>query len=294
VTPDIEHTQWSAPGALQATLRELIRAPEELPEILTNFITIYGSARARGIEVPLTSEEDRNLRSTKNLLRVATQRDQRPFCNPRATADYIFGTCRDFGLLAVSALRESGIPARLRVGFANYLRPGHWEDHWVCEYWGPRGWMILDASLGARMRAARGILWQAANVPRENWQSAAQIWREVKADSLDPALCGICFAGLSGAWFIARSMMQDAAALAGIETLPWDNWGPALRMGRTRQVSAAQGRDLDALALALDPPPLCRTEAQNVLTRFPWANPTPTIISFPAHNDRREIVLSET
>ena len=294
VNPDIQHSQWSAPRAQHAALRDLMRTPEELPEVLTNFLTVYGSAKARGVTVPLFSEEDRNLRSASNLLKVATERDQRPFSTRREVPNYIFGTCRDFGLLAASALRESGIAARLRVGFANYLRAGQWEDHWVCEYWESNEWKILDASLGRPLRAAGGITFPPAHVPPESWQSAAQIWRQVRTGRLDPPLCGISFAALSGEWFIARSMMQDAAALAGIETLPWDNWGLALLLGAARQVSVDQARDLDALALALDPSPLDRTEAQNVLQRFPWANPTPVIISFPARNDRREIVLAET
>ena len=47
-------------------------------------------------------------------------------------------------------------------------------------------------------------------------------------------------------------MLQDAAALAGIETLPWDNWGPALRFGTTRQLAEEQMRDFDALAAIAD------------------------------------------
>jgi hypothetical protein len=158
-------------------------------------------------------------------------------------------------LLAVSALRESGIAARLRVGFASYLRPGHWEDQWVCEHKASGQWAIFDAELNSRVRTARGITFDGSNIPKSHWQSAAAIWNGIDASEIDPAICGISFANLSGKWLVARSMLQDAAALAGIETLPWDNWGAALRFGATRQLTEEQMRDFDALAVALNPPP---------------------------------------
>jgi hypothetical protein len=49
-----------------------------------------------------------------------------------------------------------------------------------------------------------------------------------------------------------------------------------------------------SIAVALNPPPITRAEAQNVLARFPWAKPTPVIVSFPSHHDRREVVLADT
>ena len=69
------------------------------------------------------------------------KRDARPLTEHRALTAYLYGTCHDFALLAVSALRERGIPARLRVGFASYFR----ADHWVCEHRCSGHWAILDA-----------------------------------------------------------------------------------------------------------------------------------------------------
>jgi hypothetical protein len=294
VNDDVQHTRWSAPGAQRERLSELPSSPTALADVLENFVTIYGSAKARGLDVSREAEEDRNLRSVARLLETACARDPRPLTARRAAADYLYGTCHDFALLAASALRESGIAARLRVGFASYLRPGRWEDHWVCEHKASGQWAIFDAGLNARARAAMSITFDGANIPKSHWQSAAAVWHRIDAGEIDAAVCGISFASLSGKWFVARSMLQDAAALAGIETLPWDNWGPALRFGATRQLTEEQTSDFDALAAALDPPPITRAEAENVLTRLPWARPTPVIVSFPSHHDRREIVLAET
>jgi hypothetical protein len=294
VSDDAQHTRWSAPGAQRQRLRDLPGSPTALADVLANFLTVYGSAKARGLDLSPEAEEDRNLRSVARLLETACARDRRSLTERREAADYLYGTCRDFALLAASALRESGIAARLRVGFASYLRPGRWEDHWVCEHRASGQWAIFDAGLNSGARRAIGITFDRTNIPTSHWQSAAAIWGRINAGEIDPALCGISFAKLSGKWFVARSMLQDAAALAGIETLPWDNWGPALRFGATRQLTEEQMRDFDALAVALDPPPITRSEAENVLERFPWAMPTPVIVSFPSRHDRREIVLADS
>jgi hypothetical protein len=45
------------------------------------------------------------------------------------------GICRDFALMTCSALRERGVPARVRCGFATYFSLNPFEDHWVCEHW---------------------------------------------------------------------------------------------------------------------------------------------------------------
>ncbi|TFV42533.1 transglutaminase domain-containing protein [Bradyrhizobium frederickii] len=294
MSDDVQHTRWSAPGAQRERLSELPSSPTTLADALANFLMAYGSAKARGVDVSPEAEEDRNLRSVARLLETAFFRDSRSLTVRRRAAGCLYGTCHDFALLAVSALRESGIPARLRVGFASYLRPGRWEDHWVCEHKASGQWAIFDAELNSRARTARGITFDGTNIPKSRWQSAAAIWQKIEAGEIDPAICGISFANLSGKWFVARSMLQDAAALAGIETLPWDNWGPALRFGATRQLTEEQTKDFDALAVTLNPPPITRAEAENVLTRFPWAKPTPVVVSFPSHHDRREIVLADT
>ena len=67
--------------------------------------------------------------------------------------------------------------------------------------------------------------------------------------------------------------MRDAAALAGIEGLPWDRWGLARSFHATRNVRPEQALDVDALAQTIDPAPDNRGEAKQVLAQFPWAAP---------------------
>ncbi|WP_158747088.1 transglutaminase domain-containing protein [Acidisphaera sp. L21] len=133
---DYRHTKWSDPGPHRERLNELPAAPAALADALEDFVIHHAIARSLGFGVPATAEADRDLRQASRLLDAALQRDARPLTEHRALGDYLYGTCHDFALLAVCALRERGIPARLRVGFASYFRAGKWEDHWVCEHYG--------------------------------------------------------------------------------------------------------------------------------------------------------------
>ena len=52
-------------------------------------------------------------------------------------------------MLLCSILREQGIPARTRCGFATYFQGGWFEDHWICEYWNyqEKRWMRVDSQI---------------------------------------------------------------------------------------------------------------------------------------------------
>lgn len=64
-------------------------------------------------------------------------------------------TCRDYALMLCAFLRQKGVPARVRCGFAQYFKADHHEDHWVCEYWDgdETRWAVADAQLDAEHRA---------------------------------------------------------------------------------------------------------------------------------------------
>ena len=274
-----QHTAWSDPGSLSARIRELPADPTAIPDALENFVIHHAIARQMGFGVPAAAEPDRNLRSVARLVAALVARDSRPLTEHRDLPDYLYGTCHDFALLAMGALRERGVPARLRVGYASYFNAGRWEDHWICEYRNGERWAVLDGQLGPRARAGFKIGFPVADVPRSGWRSAPSIWRAIRAGTVDPAICGVSFAGIKGAWFVASAVLRDAAALAGIECLPWDYWGPARRFLETRDVSEDEAREIDALAEALDPPPASQAAADAVLDRFPWARPTDTVLS---------------
>src|SRR3954469_10163856 len=149
---DHHHTVWSDPKSQRLRLRELPGEPAALPDALERFVIHRAVAASRGLALPPGAEEDADLRRVEALLHAAVLRDPRNLTEARSVSDHLYCTCHDFALIATSALREQGIAARLRVGFASYFPTGMWEDHWVCEYQSGGRWAILDAQLGTAMR----------------------------------------------------------------------------------------------------------------------------------------------
>ena len=272
--PDRRHTYWSNPGAYRDRLGELPAEAAAIADGLEQFLIQHSIARQIGVAVPVHAEGDRSLRRASRLLAEAVRRDGRPLSEHREISNYLFVTCRDFAMLAVSALREQGIPARLRAGFAGYFNPGIWEDHYLCEHCVGGSWALLDAQLGRISRNGFGIQFDIANVPGSDFRTAASTWRAVRAGELNAATCGLPYAGIAGEWWIASSVLRDAAALTGIECLPWDDWGLAASFRTSRTVNEEQASAIDALAKALEPAPRNRIEAKELLEHFRWAAPT--------------------
>lgn len=126
-------------------------------------------------------------------------------------------------------LRHLGVPARLRVGFADYFgdgSDGFRFDHVVTEYWDDRrGWLLADAQIADPAHYA--LDFDPADVPRERFWTAGRVWQAVRAGEADPARCGLPPAGgeFTGEWFVAGDVRLDLAALNKTETLLWDVWG---------------------------------------------------------------------
>jgi hypothetical protein len=272
--PDEQHTDWSKPDGYRRRLGELPAEPAAIADGLEQFVIHHAVARQIGITLPPYAEEDRGLRRVSLLLAEAIRRDDRPLSEHRAISNYLFVTCRDFAMLAVSTLRERGIPARLRAGFAGYFNAGVWEDHYLCEHGAGGAWAFLDAQLGPLSRSGFRISFDIADVPSSGFRTAASTWRAVRTGELNAASCGLPQIGIAGEWWVASSVLRDAAALAGIECLPWDDWSLAVSFRSTRSVTEDQARAIDTLAQALEPAPLNRNEAERLLERFGWARPT--------------------
>jgi hypothetical protein len=180
-----------------------------------------------GFDVPTQRADEIHLRSTESLLARIIQLDDAPLAQPRSLDTRAIGRCHHFAVMTVAALRAHGIPARARCGFGAYFNPPQFEDHWVCEYWnaGERRWVLADTQLDAvwneKLKIKHGVL----DVPRDQFLTAADAWKQCRSGKLDPARFGISFVHLHGLWFVAGSLVRDLASLNKREMLPWDSWG---------------------------------------------------------------------
>jgi hypothetical protein len=208
-------------------------------------LLIHDAARER-LYGPLPPDPHPDPRRTLGLaarLDRVLARDDAPLVQPRPPGARSTGTCRDFALVLCGLLRQTGTPARVRCGFADYLAAGCWADHWVCERWdaATSSWCLADAQLDPEHRAALGIDFDIAAVPRHRFLTADRAWRACRSGAADPERFG--HGAVTGLWFVRVNLERDRLARSGHETSDWDGW---------RAVPAAERVVADADLPALD------------------------------------------
>ncbi|UIX31695.1 transglutaminase-like domain-containing protein [Streptomyces sp. GQFP] len=243
---------------------------------------------------------DAETRYLDDILRIVIARDGSPLNRRRAAGDRFVGVCRDFALLHCSLLRHSGVPARVRSGFADYFgTDGFHCDHVVTEYWDEaRGWLLADAQLtDPGIAAAWNVDFDPLDVPRDRFLVAGRAWRDIRAGDADPATFGLHppeEGPLNGEWFVAGNVRLDLAALNKVETLLWDIWGTeAEEDGRTTMTEPLRELyDRVSLVVAPDAPEDVSFEAARQLFAEEDGLRTPkTVLSMSEYNPPRQVTL---
>lgn len=216
-----QHSPLTDPGEHQARLRGLPTDVAELAAIVRGVVVHRDETSwLHGFELPAERRDEANTRWARVILDHLGDLRERPA--PQRFA----GTCRDFSILLCALLRESGTPARSRAGFAGYFTTDFFDDHWVVEYWSDRhGWRLADAQLAGGAAEAYRADVDPLDVPRDAFLVGGAAWRDCRRGDRDPASFGVFSAGLTGMWEVQGNVLRDLAALAKVETLPWDNWG---------------------------------------------------------------------
>lgn len=213
-------TEYSDPG-VHAGLYDAL--PDDIPGIgavVRNLLIHY---RGGGIEFTGDRLAEIDHRWVSAMLATDQKRNGTPLAEPREPADRIVGCCRDYTLMFVSILRHKGIPARSRIGFADYFAAGFNHDHVVAEYWNGERWVMIDSQLDP----AEGRPFDVLDMPPGPFRSAAEVWLGIRAGDLDADVFGVD-PGLPirGGWFVRNYVHLQLAHLNGDELLLWDNWGP--------------------------------------------------------------------
>ncbi|ROS72060.1 transglutaminase-like domain-containing protein [Cellulomonas sp. PhB143] len=248
------HSPYSDPGEHAALLRAVPPDPASVHAAACTAVVHY---RAGNPTLTADQEHDVDTRWLAEILGVAAARQAGPLAEPRGLADQVAGCCRDHTLLAVGVLREQGVPARSRVGFAGYFEPGFHHDHVVAEWWDGRRWVRSDPELAA------GPPWDfdVHDVPRgpgAPFETAAEVWRAVRSGDADPATYGVApgLPELGGRGFVRDYVLLELAHRQKDELLLWDLWGPmvpafdggALAPGVPGPGDPAYEAEFDALA----------------------------------------------
>lgn len=149
------------------------------------------------------------------VLEQALRLDPGPLAAPRPLSRKVVGQCFHSAVLYCALLRNHGVPARARCGFASYLRTGKWIDHWVTERWDGELWVCEDAD------ADRLELGPDAFCP------AGRAWLACRRGEDEPTSFGI--AGVWGWPELRGSLLSDAAALVKNEQFTWGGWELAVQ-----------------------------------------------------------------
>ena len=241
-------------GDFEPALAGLPRDIESLVEGVQGLLMQVFWAERYGLNLSEDRKAEVNIRPLSAKLRRILDLDPRALHERRPIERRLVGTCRDFSLLPCGFLRHQGKPARTRCGFATYFVPGHYEDHWICEWWdaAARRWVRTDAQLDDFQRRTLDITFDPLDMPEEPFWPGGEAWQRCRKSEVDPAKFGIF--DMRGLWFVQADLVRDFLSLNKLELLPWDPWG--LVRGLEDPLADPDARLLDAMAdpmLEVDP-----------------------------------------
>ncbi len=190
---------------------------------------------------------DYKISNMSSILSKVLKVDLQSLAIPRSPEKRILRDCRDFSTLFCAFLQSKKIPARARCGFAVYLaNPGFYEDHWICEYWNGKRWVMVDPQIDSFQQCTiqnwaknqkkldpklKKLLLDFDPLdikPGKDFIIAGKAWEMCKKNKENPLKFGIGvdpkkynLKSLSGLWFIRGNLLRDFAALNKIEMEPY-------------------------------------------------------------------------
>lgn len=227
-------------------LDEIPEDPGVLRRSVQGLLVHRDWAVAYGLEGAKVRLDEQHLRSTKEVLGRAFAMCGEPITVAREPADRVVGVCRHFALLHTALLRDQGVPARVRCGFANYFDRSKWYDHWITERWDGSRWIREDPQIDERQAKVINLDFDPYDQPVGQFLTGSEAWRAVRAGNLDADVFGIF--DMWGPSFIAGNLLADLACLNKVELLPWDSWGMGLGFGPHDPLQADIVETVDDLA----------------------------------------------
>lgn len=242
------HTPFTDPGPYAALLDAVSVDLDGMSAVARNIVVHYRASA----ELLDDTRGDINSRWLSTILALDQSRHGRPLTEPRPEERRVQGCCRDHSLFCVGVLRQHGLPARSRVGFARYLVSGYHVDHVVVETW-RYGWRLwFDPEMAAS--ASRLPVPTDEEAPEAPFLTAAEAWRQCRAGALDfDSFVTVPGSDVSGEWFVQCYVLLELAHRQGDEMLLWDGWGAMSEPGRPVDAATVTLTDeIAALLVAAD------------------------------------------
>lgn len=206
-----EHSVITTPGRYADQYDTLPETIPQLCQVVQGLLLHEFHTNRYGVNLPEERKKESRLREVEKILQRAMELAEKPLIQLRKPENRVISNCRDYAVLMCSFLRDKGIPARVRVGFAAYFDSYLHQGHWICEYWDHENdkWVQVDAQLDDIQKRHYEIDFDTLNVPSGKFLYAGEEYELVHKNSDDFS-------------FEKRSLIQDLAALNKIEAELWD------------------------------------------------------------------------
>jgi excinuclease ABC subunit A len=224
------HSPITDPGEYAYLYDNLPDGLHELIALIQGQMIHRLAAPNLGVTLTRESRGEQRLRTMQQRLARIAELDPNPLTVEREPKEKQVGLCRDFAVFLVSLLRHKGIPARMRVGFADYLGKENKfkADHWITEYRNDeRGrWVLADPDVGGvplgTIPVRDGINFHDLKRD-EDFYVAGSAWKLAREGKVRPDLFRY-----SGRWkgfpCIRGNLLHDFQALNGLELALFDYW----------------------------------------------------------------------
>jgi hypothetical protein len=206
---------------------------------------------------------------SRRIIEIMTAQ-KAPLTEVRQPFERTVGTCRDFSLMLCAMLRQQGVAARVRCGFARYFDPPSYEDHWICKYWkaDEQRWALADAQLDDAHKAHLSIHFDTTDVPSDQFIYSWRAWRRCQSNPADAARFG--HGDDTGAWFVRVNLARDLLAVSKREISPWDTWCEDHSRDRDAARQCDRMAVLAEAATGLEPLEITAGRLQDFLSTPPW------------------------
>lgn len=149
--------------------------------------------------------------TVRTLLKGLMEYDPNGLVFTRQPKDRLLVTCRYHAILLASILKHSGVPTRVRYGFALYIGKDVKICHVICEVWDSdhKRWLLVDPTVQ-----------NMVDFPREQFEFASSAWRKLQKGKVDPKKYGV--ANKWGSFHILDMLCHDMESVLGRELLYWE------------------------------------------------------------------------
>jgi hypothetical protein len=220
-----EQSKVSSPASYGYLFDDL---PNDIPSlcyIVQGLIMHYADEAEFKYRIPKNRYREMDSRHVENMLHLLNKYDNESLTKKREVSKRMIGACRDTSLLLCSILRYKKIPARLRIGFCNYVIPKVYLDNIYVEYWNNHinKWCYVDTRTPLNHIKKFNLNFNLYDVPGDWFVSAARVWQLCRENKVDPNIYGS--RDRKGLRYISGRLVQELAILNKKEMLLWDYWG---------------------------------------------------------------------